>query len=645
MKKLFWILCSIFMLFFIACNEENSENSIKSISVLNNGTGIYVVNTEINLSDYKLQINYSDKTTNEVDLTKNMCSKIIFESTGLQIIDVEYEENGKSYKTAFTVTIVESNQKEIEKIEVINNGDNVYKQNSTIILEDFSIKVYYTDSTNEILPLTGSMCSKIKFDELGEQSIDVVYNYNNKEFKTSFIVNVLDEWDYDDYLKEKQEQKEIVVIIEELRSLIPYETEESITLPTAKDYDYKYTLKWKSSNPDIMTSNGIVIRAKEDVLITLTLTISGKLVENQKYNYEIIIKGKGEPVLKDINTGDKLVFAYAYEGTYIPIKEKHAENIDVINYCFGYVIDGKLQVNLSHMMELQDLRYKYGVRLVLSIGNYRDDTGYYGGFGPACKTKASRTILINSIIEFLQKYDFDGIDIDWEYPGWSGLDDSSPEDKDNFVLLCSELRIALDNYKKGLLLTSAVISGLNEAGISKFYNVKELNKYLDYIHIMTYDMNSSSTASHHTNLYSGTRGYSTENSVKCFIALGATPSKLVIGAAFYGKISELSTPTTNLNSVLDRPVNETNTIQYTDIVNGYMNKPGYEILYDEANGANYITNGTYFITYDSPKTIALKVDMVVDYELGGVMFWDYGSDSTGELMDALSERIQYVNNK
>ena len=645
MKKVFLIFSVLFMLLLVACNDTQSEKTIKNITVENSGTGIYEVDTEINVNDYKLNINYSDSTSEKVNLTKEMCSNTKFSEVGLQTINVEYKYNDKSYFTAFVVTIVEksaASDKELVSIEVINSGDNVYEQNSTLTYENFKVKLNYSNQSIEYINLTSDMCSKTTLTDLGEQTIEVTYSYNGKELKTSFVINVYDEWDYYDYINEKEEEKKLTIIIDELNSLIPTELEEDIVLPMGKDYSNKFRIVWKSSNSSVLSNTGKVIKAKEDTIVTLSVKITGDYVE-ENLSWDINIKGKGEAVLKDISTGKKLVFAYVYEGTYIPIKEEDAADIDVINYCFGYVINGKLQANLSHIMELQELRYKYGVRLVLSIGNYRDDTGYYGGFGPACKTLLGRTTLINSIIDFLKENDFDGVDIDWEYPGWSGLDDSSAVDKDNFSLLCSELRVALDEYKKGMLLTSAVIAGLNEAGISKYYNVAELNKYLDYIHIMTYDLNISSTASHHTNLYSGTRGYSVENSIKCFVNLGAAPSKMVIGVAFYGKISELVTPVTNLSAVRDQPVKETKTIQYTDIKNGYLNKAGYDVLYDSANGADYITNGTIFITYDSPKTIAMKVDMAVDYELAGVMFWDYGSDATGELMRALAGKIKYVN--
>jgi chitinase len=90
---------------------------------------------------------------------------------------------------------------------------------------------------------------------------------------------------------------------------------------------------------------------------------------------------------------------------------------------------------------------------------------------------------IYDAIEFLRKHNFDGLDIDWEYP-------RGPDDRAAFVSLIKELRLAFEGESKSAenakLILSAAVPASFEA-IAAGYDVPELSKYLDYINVMTYD--------------------------------------------------------------------------------------------------------------------------------------------------------------
>src|SRR5690606_40172662 len=92
---------------------------------------------------------------------------------------------------------------------------------------------------------------------------------------------------------------------------------------------------------------------------------------------------------------------------------------------------------------------------------------------------------IQSVGEFIEKYQVDGLDMDWEYPGISGAGTRArEEDTKNFTALMKGLREMLDSFGEPKLLTFA------SAGWKRYYDFIETNevmKYADYMNVMTYD--------------------------------------------------------------------------------------------------------------------------------------------------------------
>ena len=53
-------------------------------------------------------------------------------------------------------------------------------------------------------------------------------------------------------------------------------------------------------------------------------------------------------------------------------------------------------------------------------------------------TQATRTIFINTLVDWCRTYGYDGVNIDWEYPG----DNNRTEDRENLTALIREMRQA-----------------------------------------------------------------------------------------------------------------------------------------------------------------------------------------------------------
>jgi len=302
---------------------------------------------------------------------------------------------------------------------------------------------------------------------------------------------------------------------------------------------------------------------------------------------------------------------------------------------------------------------------IISLGGWT----WSKNFSIASATDASRKKLVSSCINLYIKGNlpvidgrggagaaagvFDGIDIDWEWPGSNnGLEGNTVDvvnDKNNFRLLLKEFRTQLDAYgaTTGKHYTLSAFLPANTADIaSGGWNNPELFTYLDFGNVQGYDFWGGwapTQVGHQGNLYDdpadtrpAAQRYSVDKAIKAYTNAGIKPSQLGMGLAMYGRGWQGAS-----SSAPWGPATGTAPGTYE------AGNENYDILktrgtdyYNAAIGAAYRYDGSQWWSYDNPQSISAKADYIVAKGLGGGMWWDLSGNKDGSLLKVLTDKLR-----
>jgi chitinase len=250
-------------------------------------------------------------------------------------------------------------------------------------------------------------------------------------------------------------------------------------------------------------------------------------------------------------------------------------------------------------------------------------------FSKVAAVPEARAKFVQNLKEFVFKYLYDGVDIDWEVP-------QGQPDVANNVLLMQALRDALPTPQ--YLLSMATPS---EPGHWGEYDFTHLTPILDFYNVMTYDYHGPWTnhAGHNSPLFSndsdpGHDG-SIDDSINLYLnKLGVPPEKINLGTAFYA----YEFPASHLHD----PCNcekSTSSHEYGEYVKPRIGKDGWVQSFDPVAMAPYLVRGgpaSGFITYDDPDSTGRKVEYALELRnLGGVFMWELSGDYDGKKQDLL----------
>ncbi|CAF0929420.1 unnamed protein product [Brachionus calyciflorus] len=348
------------------------------------------------------------------------------------------------------------------------------------------------------------------------------------------------------------------------------------------------------------------------ILVVLLAISDAKRVVCYTTNWSQYREGLGKFVPEDIDPHlcTHLIYSFVkLNGTKLAPMEWNDDSTDLMKGMYERTMDLKLRNNQ--------------LKILLAIGGANFDNSK---LVEIVKSHEKLREFSVNCVDYLKKRNFDGLDLDWEYP--NGY-------KKEFTKLVIELKNEFKNFN--LLLTAAVAA--SKENIDASYDIPQLALYLDFLNLMTYDYHGAweKTTGHVAPLYSRKnenneqKMYNVDFTIQYYINQGFPEHKINLGFACYGKSYTLkSTKFIRFGSpvqgagIIGNYTKENGTLAFYEICER-MND-NWESGWDDEHKVAFLYRRDQFVGYENEESLKEKVEYVKKKHLGGIMFWSMDMD-------------------
>ncbi|GAB1519675.1 hypothetical protein RhiTH_002743 [Rhizoctonia solani] len=291
--------------------------------------------------------------------------------------------------------------------------------------------------------------------------------------------------------------------------------------------------------------------------------------------------------------------------------------------------------------------HAHGSRVKLSIG------GWTGSryFSDAVSTDVNRRELVKNTVQMYKKFNLDGIDIDWEYPGVQGAGNNqvSPQDSTHFLTFLQLLRSQLPKSAK--LTAATQVTPFAGPDGRPLADVSEFAKP---------DASASASVAAWTS--AGFPSYQITLGLPSYGYVQTSDARKLIQRSRTAKLGNLrirrddGTPGTGSVRVQgEGEGDDSGQVQFKQLVNvgalklnsngNYVGAGGFNRLWDVCSSTPYLVsqNAKQVVAYDDPQSLGMKAAFARGAGLRGVNMFDvHGDTENWTLTDAIREGLGLV---
>ncbi len=337
------------------------------------------------------------------------------------------------------------------------------------------------------------------------------------------------------------------------------------------------------------------------------------------------------PAFADEKAADKVFVGYLYG----PPRDLNFRLYT--HLCHAFVTaDGDGNVEKSRNVpnrELAAQAHKAGVKMLISLGGW----GWDKQFASIVSKPEAEDRYVKAVLAMVDEADYDGIDLDWEYP-------NTKEEVVGFERLARRFREGIDaiGTKKGRPMVQTMAASSNP-GTLKWLDKEFLLATMDWVNVMTYDFTGDWTdyAGHHSPLFASSKPTkperrSTEASMKYLLEVRGLPAnRLAVGIPLYGRGFAVAEPyaSTKVLTTTRKPNGN-----YANL-HKLLNDQKWTRQWDDETKNPWLISPdrTLVIGYDDAESVALKAGWAMKQGFRGIFFWQVNGDRLPDGTNPLQE--------